>query len=131
MSIRVKHKVVVQTSLDTDTKRKLFYQDDDTTAEVVITAFDQQAGGTLSVAAAASENLPFGDVVDVRGVYLELSGDCSVYINGSPDAIPVKTSSSTEVAKLFLEADINQVTITNTGSTTLTGQFCVWGDPSA
>lgn len=132
MTIRVKHKVVVQNSLDTSAKRKLFYQEDDNTAEVVSDAFERQTGGVLDIDVSSTEALPFGDVTDVRGVYIEVDGACDVRVNGSPDPIPIQPAPAATQAKLLLEAGITGITIENSSATNrLTGHYCLWGDPTA
>lgn len=133
MAIRVKHIIAVQTSTDTDQTRKMFYLDPDNES-VISDSVQKQASGNLEVAIGASETLSFGDVTDVRGLYLEVAGDCRVRLNGAPDNIEMKIvkDATPSKAKLFVEADLSQVEVDNTqGTVALTGIFCVWGDPTA
>jgi len=127
--MRVKHTVLVEIARDADMKRKLF-SDDPQLSQVVIDTFAHQANSHLSIDPSATESLNFGDVTLVKGLYLETSVDCLVRVNGAVDAIPMKKSNGS--AKLFLEADISEVTVENTSTEdTLTGIYCVWGDPTA
>lgn len=133
MAIRLKHRVFVQASRDIAGKQKLFYQDSDL-SEVTADNFERMASGNLSIAALATESVPLGDVDAVKGIYLEVSQQCNVRINGSADDIIMTPPSgvSGTAAKLFLEAVISQVEIENTNAdSALTGVYCVWGDPTA
>jgi hypothetical protein len=93
--------------------------------------FDKSSSGDLAIDASGVESLNFGDVLDVRGLYLEVSGNCYLRLNGSVDNIPVTLAPDAMKAKVFLEVDITSVIIQNTSSTeALTGVYCVWGDPT-
>lgn len=130
MSIRVQHTLRMQNSRDTDGKDKLFYRDD-TLGKVAIDTFDNQMSSSLSVAASTTDSLTFGDLTDVRGFYLEVSGNCNIRFNGATADIPVTLAPGQTVAKVFIEAAITAVTIENTSATTvLTGVYCGWGDPT-
>jgi len=131
MAIRVKHKLVVQNSSDEDAYEKLFYLEDNSGREVVIDGFDQQANSTLRIPASGSQSLGFGDVTDVRGLYLEVNRDCYLRLNGSIDNIPLKLPPGITAAKakLFMEADLNAIVIENLDTVNaLIGVYCVWGD---
>jgi len=128
MSIQVKHSVLLQISRDADGKKKLFYPD---TNDVIHSGFDNQTNGSLTIAATSSESLSFGDVTDVRGILIELSGDALVRLNGGTDDIPMTLAPSATKCQFFLEGDLNAVVIENEGATVITGVFCVWGDLSA
>jgi hypothetical protein len=133
MAIRVKHSVFVQASQDTAGKQKLFYQDADLSA-VVGDNYQRLASGNLAIAALATESLPTGDIDAIKGVYLEVSGQCNVRINGSTDDIVLSPTAgiTSGKAKLFLEAVITSLTIENTdASIELTGVYCLWGDPTS
>ena len=129
MTIRVKHTVAPQISRDTDARQKMFYYDTAASA-VVIDTFNKSASGDLSVAVSSTDTLPLGDIVSVKGLYLEVDADCLVRLNGSLDDIQLRAQSGTIAkAKLFIEADITQVEVENVDPTNvLTGVFCVWGD---
>lgn len=129
MALRVDHTVAPQISRDTSQNLRLFFPD--LTSEAVSHAtFDGACSSVLSIAASGTESLSFGDVTDVRGLYIEVDQDCNLRLNGSTDDIPIKLAPNGSVAKVFLEADINQVTIENlSASALLTGVYCMWGDP--
>lgn len=130
MPIRVDHTVTPQISRDTAQKQKLFFPDIGEEA-VSHATFEKSSNNILSLDASAVESLSFGDVDDVRGLYLEVSGDCYLRINGSTDNIPVKLPPSGTRAKVFLEADVTAVEVQNLSTTdALTGVYCVWGDPT-
>lgn len=125
--MRVRHTVQVEIARDSDMKRKLF-SDDPQLSQVVIDTFQHQASSHLSIPAGDTETLGFGDVTLVKGMYLETSVDCLVRINGSADPIPMVKGNG--AAKLFVEADISEVSVENpSAEDILTGIYCVWGDP--
>lgn len=128
--MRVKHTVQLTVSEDTDQKQILF-QRDATLAQVVIDNYERATSGLVSIAAAATENLPLGDVTNVKGLYLALSEEATVAINGSGDLIQMRKGGSASLAKLLIEADITEVAVTAPAAADLTGTFCVWGDPAA
>lgn len=129
MAIRVDHTVAPQISRDTAQKLRLFFPD--LASEAVSSdQFATAANSVLSLDPSAVEVLGFGDVVDVRGFYLEVTQDCYLRVNGSVDNIPVKLAPNGSKAKVFLEADITEIQIQNLSTTELlTGVYVVWGDP--
>ena len=133
MALRLKHKVVVQLSRDTDQKQKgVVFLDDDSVQEVDTSSYERSAGGDVSIAAAASEALALGDVQVVRGLYLEVSSQCSVTLNGGnvPLVVQPDTGTSGKSGKLFLNATITSVSVENTSGATMTAFYAVWGDPT-
>lgn len=129
MAIRVDHTVAPQISRDTNQKLRLFFPDLNSEA-VSIDQFEAAANSVLSLAASAVESLSFGDVVDVRGLYIEVNQDCYLRLNGSIDNIPVKLAPNASTAKVFLEADITEVQVQNLSTTAiLSGVYVLWGDP--
>jgi hypothetical protein len=131
MTIRVDHTVAPQISRDTNQKLRLFFPDLNSEG-ISIDQFETAANSVLSLAASAVESLTFGDVVDVRGFYLEVNQDCYLRLNGSVDNIPVKLAPNASKAKVFIEADINQIQIQNLSTTEqLSGVYVLWGDPTA
>lgn len=133
MAIRVKHRVWVQSSEDTLAKNKLFSQDPEL-SEVISDGFDKQVSGVISIAAAGNENLNFGDITAVKGLWLKLDGEAKLKINGSTDEIQLRLEpagvAATDFAKFFIEADITSLNIGNPSAATISGVFCAWGDPT-
>jgi hypothetical protein len=130
MPIRVDHTVAPQISRDSNQKQKLFFPDLNSEA-VSIDTFETAANSVLSLAPSAVESLTFGDVVDVRGLYLEVNQDCYLRLNGSVDNLPLKLGPNASKAKVFLEADITEIQIQNLSTTEqLSGVYVLWGDPS-
>lgn len=127
--MRIKHKVNPRISEDSAGKDMLFGLDD-ALAEVTIDTHTHQVNGHFSVAVGATEALSFGDVAVVRGAYLEVGADCSLYLNGSLDAILIKLAPGAAKAKFFIEATLTQVQLKATGAVALTGKACFWGDPT-
>lgn len=129
--MRLKHTVQVQAALDTSMRRALF-KDDLTSATVQTDAWTKQANSVLSVEPGGLESLSFGDVTLVRGLYLEVDGNARVRLNGASDPIQLTKASDVSKAKLFVEAELTQITVENpSGDTVITGVWVIWGDPSA
>lgn len=130
MAIRIRHTVIARTSRDTDFKKAMFNPEVEL-SEVVLDTFEKQANSNLAVPATTKEELSFGDVDAVKGLYLEVSAAAKVYINSSLDAIEMVPGDSGAPAKLFLEANISKVEVENeAASGTLQGVYLVWGDPT-
>ena len=128
--MRLKTTVRVQAWLDATMKRSMF-NDDATLSQTQTDGYAKQANSVLSVAPLATESLSFGDVTLVKGIYLEVDQEAKVRLNGG-DAIQMRMAVGATKAKLFLEADVSQVTVENTDDTAvLTGFWIVWGDPVA
>lgn len=130
--MRVSHKMIVKIGDDADYKDLLF-STDPTLAETVADGFLRQASGRLNVAAAATEDVPFGDVDAVKALYLKVDADCIVKLNGGVEEIQLRkhdTVTTGTSAKLFLEADLSQVEITAPADSAVNAVYCVWGDPS-
>ena len=132
MALRLKHKVVVQISRDTDQKQKgVVFLDDDSVQEVDTSGYLRSAGGDISIAVSSTEALNLGDVQAVRGLYLEVDGQCNVTLNGANVALDVQPDAGTtgKRGKLLLNAGITSVSVENVSATTvLTGFYAVWGD---
>lgn len=129
MSLRMKHRVWVNTSRNTDMS-DLVYGPAEADRLVQHDAFDQWGGGSIKIAASGNEDLSLIDVENVKGIYLEVAGDAQVKLNGSSDVIQLRrySAETNVVAKLFLEGDITQVNITETGGTdALVGHYHIWG----
>lgn len=129
--MRIKHKVNVKIADDADMKDLLF-SFDDTLSEVIIDGYTKQASGKFKILATENENLPLGDVEAVKGVYLKVSRDCILKLNGGTEEIQLRRAGalSTNIAKFFIEADITQINLTAPATEDLVGTYCVWGDPA-
>lgn len=125
----LKHTVQLQISLDSEAKRKLF-ADDAVTAATSTNGFASQANSVLTIPPAGLKSLSFGDVQAVRGLYLETSLEALVRLNGAADPLSLKKADNASATKLFIEAEITQVTVENPGADTLSGVYVVWGDPT-
>lgn len=130
--MRIRHKVNVSITEDTDGKNVLFGPDD-SLAEVQIDTYERQTSGRLKILEGATENVPFGDVDAVKGIYLKVDNDCQVVLNGGVEVIQLRKvgTTSTTYAKLFMEADLTQVAIEAPADAVVTGTYCVWGDVTA
>ena len=129
--MRLKTTVRVQAFLDTTTMKRALFNDDATLSQTQTDGFAKQANSVLAVDPLATESLSFGDVTLVKGIYLETDLEAVIRINGG-DPIQMRKAVGASKAKLFLEADINQVTVENTDDTVeLTGFYACWGDPIA
>lgn len=131
MAIRVDRIVNVFATRDTAQSRTLFGQATTSTNQQIMDGFEHGSGGTLSIAASGSENLPFGDVDDVRRVYVKLSGSFNVVFNAGSDTLSFVQTGTDDVI-LCMDVTVTQVAISNPSATTaLTGEYFVWGDPTS
>jgi hypothetical protein len=106
---------------------------DDVKSEVIVDNMQRPTSGRFEIAALANENLPFGDVQDVRFVYIKADGDFDLKFNGGAEVLNVKKASTTigTFAKFEAECDVTAVNVTNPSATAvLKGIWCVYGDPS-
>lgn len=125
--MRIKHKVNVRIFNDTALKDALFAPDD-ALSEIQIDTFVRQSSSKFTVTASTSEDLPLGDIVAVKGLYLQVDADCIVKLNGGTEEFQMRAQGTTSPsAKMFFEGDINQVNIT-AAAADLNGTICVWGD---
>jgi len=127
MSVRIKHKVWVNTARDTSMK-DLIYGPEETERITQTDTFDQWGGGSFDIAGAANEDLNLADVDSVKGLYIEVDSDVEVKLNGSTDALQLRRANTTtgSVARFFIEADITQVNVT-AGVADASGHFHIWG----
>lgn len=127
--MRVKHRGNVRIAEDTDMKNLLFGPDADL-AEQVLDGFTKQASGVFTVTANTSENLSLGDLTTVKGLFLRVSVDCTIKLNGSADAIQLRRGGalSSNTARLLIEAEVSAVEVTAPVASDVSGVWCVWGD---
>lgn len=131
--MRVKHKVNVVASADTDGKDKLFGLDD-AAAEVVLDGFTELNSGTVQLAKDDVFDVPFAAIADGRGVFLKGTSDFTLSINGGA-AITVKRGilgpASTNIAttaRMLLEASVTSIQVTASVAD-MSLAYAVWGDP--
>jgi len=131
MAIRVKTKSLVRIFEDTAEKNGLFTPDD-TLAEEIVDTFERCASGRFNIAAAGTEALSFGDVDDVRGVFIRANGAFNFTMNGGVEvfAATLLSSATTSKARVLMQATLTALSITNPGAAALTGVWAVWGDPT-
>lgn len=134
MAIRIKHRVWIQAYEDTAAKHKLFAPDPEL-SEVVSDGFDKSTSGVFTVAASGNENLSFGDIAAVKGLWLKIDGEAKLKINGSSDEIQLRlepgATAAEDFCKFFIEADISSLNVANAGEVVMSGVYLAWGDPTA
>ena len=130
--MRIKHTVNIIASEDTAQERVLFGQTDTSLNAQTLDGFERIASGRLSIVAGATEVIPMGDVADPRCFYLCADGNFQAKFGSTGvDWVDVKQADSSTGRKttMFIEADVNQVSIKNpSGTATITGTYVVWGD---
>lgn len=127
--MRIRHKVNVRIGVDTDMKNLMFAPDDDL-AEAIIDSYTKCGSGILQIVKNTDEDVPLGDVDAVKGVFLRVDQDVVVTLNGGVETIQLRKAGGTgsQYARLFLEADINQINIAAPADADVNGIYCVWGD---
>lgn len=130
--MRIVHKIEIVVSQDTDQKIVMF-QKAYPEAEVVIDRYQKPAVGELMIPAdegeGSSEDIPFGDIEAVYGLYLEVDQVCELTLNGADTPIvltPPGTAAGTK-AKFFIEGVIEHASIA-AGDEAVHGIYVVWGD---
>src|SRR3990167_25037 len=122
--MRIKHKIIISITDDTEGKDKLFDLDEEL-AEIDTEAFAKCVSGRFEIAASSNENLSFGDVSDVRAVYVKADNDFNVKFNGGTEVFNIKRASTSHPAKMFLEIDTTAVNLVNPSATAaLKGTWC-------
>jgi hypothetical protein len=136
MPIRIRHKVVLTISKDPDGKKLLFKSHtDDALAEQIIDAFEHANSGHMTIefngGGTAEEDIPFGDVTAVRGIYILADNNFSYRMNGGVEVFsaPLADDSTGRETTLFKEQALTDFTIINTSTTeNLHVTYAVWGD---
>ena len=141
MALYISEKANVQVFTNS-TKTDCLFGPGDKAAELLIAGMQKHSSGTFDLIATdvtpQAITLPLGDLTDARGLYLKVSTECQVDLNGvgnltvSPgvDALGAPLG----VAKLVMDLKISSVVVTLpavVGGQALTGSFCIWGDPVA
>lgn len=127
--MRVKHKMWVNTARDSSMK-DLVYGPSEDSRLVQTDGYEEWGGGSFVVPAAGAVDLDLSEVATIRGLYLQAAGEVEVTIDGADTAISLYRPQdvTNAVAKMFLEATVSSVTITNLGSEAVTGHFHIYGD---
>lgn len=130
--MRIKHKIWVNIAKDADMEY-LQFAPGEAQVSAQIDGYTKQSNSDFKVLKTANEDLSLGDVAAVKGMYLEVSADCILKLNGGSEEIQLRrgNSSASDVAKFFAEMDITQINITAPADVDITGNYAVWGDASA
>lgn len=133
--MRVRQKVNVTITDDLAGKDKLFALDD-TLAEVILDGPQEMNAGRAVLAPDDVFTVPMGTVTDCRGVFLVMTADCSVAINGGA-ALACRLGVKAEeggteaaVSKFFFEGTVTSVVVTANADDDLVLKYAVWGDPA-
>lgn len=107
----------------------LFFGLSTTLAKKQTTEYTKYYSGTFSLAISSSESISFGDITSVKGIFLVVDKDCSLYLNGSTDPIPLikHTETTAATATFFMNAAISSLSI-ESDTEALTGFYCAWGE---
>lgn len=129
MAIYIKRKVNAQIYGASNEKDCLFAPDDKL-AETIISTHTRFVAGRFLVAISGSEGLSFGDVTTARGIYVKFDANAQLVLNGGAQTLNVEPETSSVANGVFMmTGDLSSATVTNPSSTSsLTGQYVVWGD---
>lgn len=119
-------------------QKSIRFKRDEAKTKRNVDAFERENSGDLNIAGGAAEDLPFGDVDNVKGVHIQFEfsaaatvAGANIILNGGADSLPVRPAAGQTVADFWFEGDLTQVNITNADATeALKGVFAVWGDPT-
>lgn len=132
MAIRIIHQMVITVSEDLESPQKqiLFARDADLVKQVIDT-YTKQVSGNFSLAILADETFGIGDIATpAKGLYLEVTADCSVYLSGStsPTVMRLPTSPQTGArARMFFEGDVTSLRVVASAGVAVDGTYCFWG----
>lgn len=121
--MRVKQTVNVRVAEDANMDQLLFGRSD-SLAIITHDEYDQQASGTINIAAAGNEDLPLGDVDTIAGVFISVDQSCELTLNGGAEVTNLVKPTSGN-AQFFMNGAVTQINIATTEA--LTGLFCIWG----
>jgi len=130
--MRVRHKVNVVVSEDKNGQNKLFAPDD-ALAEVIADGFTEVSSGTVSIPALGSFTIPLGGLADARGLFVKVTGDATLAINGAAPTVLKRGSTGAAgavgaTARVFMEAAVSSAVVA-AGASAVTLTYVLWGDP--
>lgn len=136
MAIRIIHQVTIAVSEDlAEPQKQLLFARDADLVKQTIDNYTRQVSGNFTVPDAGDETFDIGDIVSpAKGLYLEVSADCSVHLSGDPNAIIVRLPPSPQTgakAKLFVEADVTSLRVVASEGVPVSGTYCFWGGGTA
>jgi hypothetical protein len=130
--MRIRHTINPIITDDAEGKDVLFGLDADR-AEVVVDGMQRYVSGRFEIPAAGNENLSFGDVNDVRFLFVKADGDFNLTFDGTIGPIPFRRASVTtgSTARFGGECDVSSANIANPSATVvLRGIWTAYGDPA-
>lgn len=105
MSVRVRYKVAIIASIDTDENQCQFSRPDSVLSEVIET-HEVSASGTIELTASEVDHaLPLGDVVGGRVLYVEVAGDVTIKLDGEAVGHKLGAPATGTRAKLMLRSE--------------------------
>ena len=130
--MRIKDKIWVNIAKDADMEFGQFTPSE-TKVSRQIDAYTQQFNGDFSIDQTTNEDLDLGDITAVKGLWLEVSADCLLTLNGAATPIQLRRAGTgtTDVARVYIQADITQINITAPADAGITGTYAIWGDASS
>lgn len=129
MTLRIKHKVNVRIATDAN-MYNLIFGPSEHLSEVTIDDYTKSAGGTFNIAQGTNEDLSFGDVDSVYGLYIKADQNVVLKFNNGNETLTLRKSGSTEFdfAQIFIEGVFTAVNIAAPADQDVTGTWCVWGE---
>jgi hypothetical protein len=130
--MRVRHTINPFITDDAEGKDILFGLDADK-AEVVVDGMQRYVSGRFEIAVSSNEDLSFGDVNDVRFLFVKADGDFDLTLDGTIGPISFKRASAAtgSTARFGGECDIASANIANPSATVvLKGIWAAYGDPA-
>lgn len=124
--MRVKQTFNVRVATDTNMDHIIFGKDDNL-AVVTHDEYDQQTSGTINIPMDTNENLPLGDIDNVKGFLISVDQDCTLKLNGGSEEINVVKPTGGN-AYFGMNGSVTAINIASPVNADLTGLYCVWGD---
>lgn len=130
--MRVKHTINPVITDDAEGKDILFGLDEDK-AEVVVDGMQRYVAGRFEIPASGNENLTFGDVTDLRFIFVKADGDFNIRMNGGVEVFAVRRASTATgaTARFGGEFQLTALNVANPSAlVVLRGIWSGYGDPA-
>lgn len=133
MAFKAKITANLQLWQSTSTERSPYFNLDEDDASESWTDLEHFTSGRRTIAAGASEALPFGDVASGTAILIIADGEFTVELNGDgvDREVGIRGTGAAARARYLTTETCTSATVTNPAATdALIVEFCIIGDPA-
>jgi len=124
--MRVKQTINVRVAEDADMEDILFGKVDNL-AVITHDEYTQVASGTINITQNTNEDLPLGDIDNIRAYWISVDQACELKFNGGTEIrYLVKSTAGNAIA--FANETVTAINIAAPVDEDVTGTYCLWGD---